>query len=223
MPALTLKPPLKVNTLTHNAYAQADEVGESNQRLKRLHTIFKEYANETEDLVEVKVRQFACPKLITSKTKIMAVVTLISIFAFIFFATIAFFNPMCSKFGPGILFSRGAALSILLLTIFAMFLVTYDLTTCIQKKIKKRCSTLFDFQILFHRFSGFLITFYSIVHTIGHLTSSIKYLDQEDDLDKINSVLTHKKFNKHKTYAELLFTTIPGVTGILLLAIISFM
>jgi len=153
----------------------------------------------------------------------LTIILIISIVSFIFFAIVAYFNPMYDAFGPGILFSRGAALAILLLTMFGMFLVTYDLTTWVRNKLKRRWNTVFDFQILFHRFSGFLITIYSYIHTVGHLTGSIRALDKEKDVNKINSVLTHKRFDKHLNYFELLFTTIPGVTGILLMIIITLM
>lgn len=130
---------------------------------------------------------------------------------------------MYDAFGPGILFSRGAALSILVLTMFAMFLVTYELTTYVRNKLKRRCNTLFDFQILFHRFSGFLITITSYIHVVGHLTGSIRAMDKEKDMDELNSVLTHKTFKTHHNYLELLFKTIPGITGILLTIIITLM
>ena len=68
-----------------------------------------------------------------------------------------------------------------------------------------------------------LITVYSIIHTVGHLTGSVRALDHEDDIDEINRVLTHKRFDAHKSYAEILFKTVPGVTGILLLVIICTM
>ena len=48
-------------------------------------------------------------------------------------------------------------------------------------------------------------------------------MSEEKDLDKINDVLTHKTLDKHLSYCEILFTTIPGVTGILLLLIIAVM
>jgi len=77
--------------------------------------------------------------------------------------------------------------------------------------------------VLFHRFSGMLITFYSIVHTVGHLTGSVRELHEEEDMEETNDVLTYKEFKSHKSYAEILFTTIPGITGIMLLIIICTM
>ena len=50
-----------------------------------------------------------------------------------------------------------------------------------------------------------LITFYSIIHTIGHLVSKLKELDEEEDMDETNEIMTYKEFKSHKSYAELLF------------------
>ena len=139
------------------------------------------------------------------------------------FATVTVFSNAYDLFGPGLIFSRGAALVILIFTMLAMFFVSYDLTTWLRRKLKGRCSTLFDFQILFHRFCGYIILTYSIIHTIGHLTGSFRGLHQEKDLTKINKALTHHEMKEHKPYHLLLFTTLPGITGILLLIIITVM
>lgn len=199
-------------------------INKRSEKLKRSTAILRDYVDLDEDCIEIKAnKRGSCPKLIDTRMRfmtILVIIFLVSVLAFVLFALLAFFNPMYDMFGPGILFSRGAALAIILLTMFTVFLVTYDLTTCCRNKLKKRCSTLFDFQILFHRFSGFLITFYSVVHTIGHLTGSVRGLAEEEDVDEINKVLTHKEFSKHLTYAEILLTTIPGITGILLLIVI---
>ena len=61
---------------------------------------------------------------------------------------------------------------------------------------------------------------YSVIHTIGHLTGTFRGISQEDDLDEINKALTHYEFDETKEYHELLFTSVPGVTGLLLLTII---
>jgi NADPH oxidase 2 len=121
------------------------------------------------------------------------------------------------------MFSRGSALAILVFTVMAMFFVSYDVTTWVRKKLKGRCSTIFDFQILFHRFCGYVILIYSVIHTIGHLSGTIRKIDQEEDLEKVNDHLTHYEFSSKKSYAELLFWTVPGLTGVILLLIIILM
>ena len=85
-------------------------------------------------------------------TVVLFIILCISIAAFILFALITLFDPMYDMFGVGILLGKGAALAIIVLTMMAMFFVTYDVTTMIRNKLKKTFSTLFDFQLLFHRF-----------------------------------------------------------------------
>ena len=196
-----------------------------NPKLMRSKTVLKSFAS-TEEEVEFKPPskcEVCCEGTKMRYSLILIIILCLSIAWFFLFAIIAFFHPMYDMFGVGILFSRGAALAIIVLTMIAMFLVTYDVTTMWRNKLKRTCSTLFDFQLLFHRFCGFLIFFYSIVHTIGHLTGSARGLSGEKDVNKINHVLTHKEFDKHLSYHEILFMTIPGVTGIILLIIITMM
>ena len=145
---------------------------------------------------------------------------ILSLIWFAFFAYLAYTKEMYKFIGVNILFSRGAAWAIIVFTMIAMFFVSYDLTTCMRQCLRGRCPTLFDFQILFHRFWGYTILFYSVVHTVWHLTGTLRAIANWDDLDEINNMLEHHEFNSLKTYPELLFTTIPGITGILLFIII---
>ena len=95
-------------------------------------TVLREFKEENEDTIEIKVKRSKCPSFIDPRMRyfrILIIIVIVSIISFIFFAVVAYFNPMYDAFGPGILFSRGAALAILVLTMFGMFLVTYDLTT----------------------------------------------------------------------------------------------
>jgi hypothetical protein len=53
----------------------------------------------------------------------------ISVILFLINAYLAYVQPMYDLFGPSLLISRGAALSILIFTMIAMFFVSYDLTS----------------------------------------------------------------------------------------------
>lgn len=114
-----------------------------------------------------------------------------SLVLFGIFSTVTLFTDAYDLFGPGLLFGKGAALVILIFTMLAMFFVSYDLTTWLRGKLKGKWSTLFDFQILFHRFCGYVILIYSVIHTIGHLTGSYYKLNKEKDMEKINEALTY--------------------------------
>ena len=109
---------------------------------KRLQTIFKEYQEDDEELIPVKSsKSRRCPTPIDGKkryTSIVIIITIVSILSFVAFAIVTYFSTMYDAFGVGILIGKGAALSIIVLTVLAMFLVTYDLTTCCRNKLKKR-------------------------------------------------------------------------------------
>lgn len=81
----------------------------------------------------------------------------------------------------------------------------------------------FDNNILIHRFCGYLTAFYAVLHTVGHLLGTIRKISSEKDISKANAVTLHYDFDHTMTYSELLFTTLPGVTGIMLLVIILVM
>jgi hypothetical protein len=196
-------------------------------RLKRLKTFFQDFHDDKGNEVAVKSKGGMFKNMMINtklrSSRILIAIIIMSILVFILFATLEFFKDTYDFFGVGILLAKGAAIPILLLTMLALFFVTYEMTTCCRTACKTRCSAVFDFQILFHRLSGFMITFYSFVHTIGHLTGTFRVLDDEKNLDVINAIFSHKEFKHHKSYAELLFWTIPGLTGIILLFIITVM
>jgi hypothetical protein len=145
---------------------------------------------------------------------------ILSFILFAIFAISTSFTDAYKVFGVTLLFSRGGALVILIFTMLAMFFVSYDVTTWLRGKLKGKCATIFDFQTLFHRFCGYVILTYSVIHTIGHLTGTFRVIHNTKDFEKINDVLTRHQFTEHYEYHMLLFTTLPGVTGLLLLFII---
>lgn len=95
--------------------------------------------------------------------------------------------------GFPILLSRGSASAILGLLTVLLFLVSYDVLTCLRGKCCLKNCTIIDKKILFHRISGFMILGYSVLHTIGHLTGSMKTAATAN-LDDLNAALLHKRF-----------------------------
>jgi hypothetical protein len=82
------------------------------------------------------------------------IITLISIFCFAVMAGVTYLirKEAYEIVGVGLLISRGAALSILVLDIFALTFVSYDLLTmCRSYKCTRRCVTLLDFNVYFHK------------------------------------------------------------------------
>ncbi len=69
-------------------------------------------------------------------------------------------------------------------------------------------------------FCGYMILLFSWIHAIAHLATTFETI-QKTPLAEINAVLAKKRFSRSYTFAELLFTTKPGVTGLLLLLVIN--
>lgn len=123
-------------------------------KLMRFKTVLRSYADFHDD-IELKGSKKCKLSVADTRVRYSTVLIVLVILSLIFFAGFAIlplFGPAYGMFGPGILVARGSALNILLFTMMAMFMVTYDVTTYVRKCIKHRCATLFDFQILFHRF-----------------------------------------------------------------------
>ena len=72
---------------------------------------------------------------------------------------------------------------------------------------------------MFHKVSGYIAIVYSLLHGIGHLFGSVSALSSADSIEEINEILTHKKFERKLSYVELVFTTLPGLTGMSLCVI----
>ncbi|CAI2380621.1 unnamed protein product [Moneuplotes crassus] len=152
--------------------------------------------------------------------KLYTILTIIALISFFIMAAISSSYSYSDFIGTWVVISRGSASSILGLTGILMLLVSYDLLTYIRSKCKGRCQLWLNHNILLHRFCGYLITFFSIVHVVGHLSGSIKKFSEAKDIDNVNEVTLNHNFDGKKTYAELLFLTLPGITGILLIIII---
>jgi len=67
------------------------------------------------------------------------------------------------------------------------------------------------------------VTIYSVIHSWCHLVGTFRIFVNEKDVDTINSHYGGEDFEEIPTYSELLFTTLPGTTGLMLLAIILVM
>jgi hypothetical protein len=115
-------------------------------------------------------------------------------------------NPVNSVtyFGPGIIVAKGCALAIYFLIIMIMFFVSYDVLTWMRTRCcGLRLLTLIDFSIVFHKFCGWLILFYSVLHTVMHLVYTFPAMVASNDnpgkrADLNEHVLTHHHFGDQK-------------------------
>ena len=96
----------------------------------------KEFADDMdEELVLFKSKEdkkIRCMDVRVRTKLMMLYIVLFSFSGFLLFGLIAYFNPMYEVFGPGIVFSRGAALAIIFLTMLVLLFVSYDTLTWIR-------------------------------------------------------------------------------------------
>ena len=151
------------------------------------------------------------------------VIIIISVVAFAAMAFIANAYEYSDYIGPWIIVSRACASAILSTTLILMLFVSYDLMTVMRLKWRGKWLLWFNNNILIHRFWGFVITFYGTLHTIGHCLGSIKKISEEDNIEEVNKVTLHHDFATERSYLYLLFWSIPGLTGVVLLILMFLM
>ena len=95
--------------------------------------------------------------------------------------------------------------------------------TIVRKHWKNRVNAWLDHYLIIHKFCGYLVTFYGIVHSLWHIFGSFRIITNEEDLEELNGYMARKEFDDNPTYVGLLFGTLPGITGLMLLTIIWIM
>ena len=121
--------------------------------------------------------------------------------------------------GYYLLVSRGCALAIMVLSIILLLLVSYDFMTCIRPIFAGCCLSILDFNIHFHKICGYLITFYSTVHTISHLSFSVPALSDSDPvmIARVAKYIDNWPWRGESvSYFTVATQTVPGVTGVIL-------
>jgi len=170
-----------------------------------------------------KIQKGKCIDLKRDYVPKLATILTISLILWFILGTIVYFTPYYDVFGWYIVCSKGWSLAIMFTMSFLMFFISHDIMTWARRKWKYSISGWLDHYFMIHKFWGYLLTFYSIIHSLCHLTGSFRIIAQSNDISKINKDKGGKDFDETPTYFELLFTTIPGVTGIVLLLIIIIM
>ena len=122
----------------------------------------------------------------------------------------------------GMSFAFAGKFSCLFLVNMMFLLMFRDLLTFLRKiaLLEKYLVVLFNEHIKLHKFCGFLLVIVSTIHSIGHLGGTFLKIIKVNDLHVLNSVLTYGQFEKLPSYTDLLFRSIPGISGILLLIIL---
>ncbi|KAJ3056644.1 hypothetical protein HK097_005318, partial [Rhizophlyctis rosea] len=74
-----------------------------------------------------------------------------------------------------------------------------------------------DHSTFFHKMVGYVIAGAATAHVIGHLSGTVAKTTTmtDENFAALNSIIIGHKFDQRLTYAEMLFTTLPGLTGII--------
>ena len=187
----------------------------------------EEKDKKEEMLIKNKIKNFDGFSLKSEiKRPYIRIFFIIIIFSLIGFAWIGIgaSQSSYSKFiGPYVIISKGCAGAVLSVSTFMMISVSYNLLSCVRAKWRKRCLAWLDHNIVIHRFWGYLVTIYGVIHSIFHLWGSIQKISETENAKVIQENFHHYEFTTHRTYAETLFGTMTGLTGFISLIVILLM
>ncbi|CAI2365677.1 unnamed protein product [Moneuplotes crassus] len=189
---------------------QQDEISENEME-------YELYTN-TNGIVKPKcfdLRKDYIPKLI--------IITTASFGCAIIMGIIILFHDYFDQYGFLLLISKSCCAAIVFLMTLLLFFISHDLMTCIRRRCKNFISGWLDHYFMIHKFCGYLITIYGIIHSICHLAGSFRVISSANDMTEINRVTGGQDFDEAPAYWELLFCTLPGITGLILLFVICAM
>ncbi|CAI2386629.1 unnamed protein product [Moneuplotes crassus] len=169
------------------------------------------------------------PKITNQALKdwlITGVIGCISALCFVAFALYTHLktNPVVfAMLGNQLMVAKGCALAIIFLCVAVLLFVSYDFLTAIRGCCGGKCLSLLDSHLLFHKVCGFLLFIYSTIHTICHCAWSVSALSKDDNFPAIKANISTFGFDHSPNVAEVVFLTIPGLTGIILQIAITLM
>ncbi|CAI2386301.1 unnamed protein product [Moneuplotes crassus] len=169
------------------------------------------------------------PKITNQALKdwlVTGVIGCISALCFIAFALYTHLkaNPVVfAMLGNQLMVAKGCALAIIFLCVAVLLFVSYDFLTAIRGCCGGKCLSLLDSHLLFHKVCGFLLFIYSTIHTICHCAWSVPALSKDDNFPAIKANISTFGFDHSPSVAEVVFLTIPGLTGIILQIAITLM
>lgn len=117
----------------------------------------------------------------------------------------------------GMNFAFGGKFAVIFVVDVMLVLMYRDILTLLRKIsfIGKYFNVLLNEHVTLHKFCAYLLVLYATIHALGHLLGTFRRIIVVDG--KALDELLPGKFSSPIYYTDLLFTTIPGITGILLL------
>ena len=155
--------------------------------------------------------------------RIFAIIMLASFIGFAWIGTGASQSSYSKFIGPQVIISKGSAGALLAVSSFMMISVSYDLLSWFRARWRKRCLAWLDHNIVIHRFCGYVVTIYGVIHSIFHLSGSMIKISSTDDPNEIKKNFHHYEYDTKRTYVEILFGSMTGWTGFILLIVIVLM
>ena len=88
-------------------------------------------------------------------------------------------------YGCGLWLARASAFAILILTVMCIFAISRDILTALRCRgcCAAHCEVVLNEHLMYHKFCGFVIVVFSVLHTVGHLYGTYPAMANADDLD----------------------------------------
>ena len=153
----------------------------------------------------------------------LIIIFIISLLFGVAFGVAVIFTPYYDEFGLYIVCSKFTSGSILFWAMTLMLFISHDLMTLIRSNWKWKLVSWFDHYFVIHRFAAYLVTINGLIHSAWHLAGSIRIISNSKDIQNTNNHMSRNVFLTAPTYGEILFETIPGITGWIMLSIIILM
>ena len=184
--------------------ASVDEVSEHNVKLEK-YVEGTTTSSRNKKLKCIDMKRDYVPKFM--------IIFILSIISSIIIGVIVLYTKYYELIGVTLVWSKAWSGGILTLTSFLMFFMSHDLMTWIRRKWNFMNSWLDHYYIL-HRFWGYLMTIYAIIHSICHLAGSFKILSEEKNINEINDHLAVSAFSHHLTVVTEKIWTVTEKTRI---------
>ena len=194
---------------------QQDDISEADEIVENKPEVKQRGPNKSKKKWCIDFRRDYISKLI--------IIFIVSLIFGIIFGVAVVFTSFYDEFGLYLVCSKFTSGSILFWTVILMTFISHDTMTLIRANWRCRLNSWFDHYFVIHRFAAYLVTINGLIHSICHFTGSLRIISESNSVEDINKHMSRNVFTSQPEYWELLFKTIPGITGLIMLLIIFLM